>query len=370
MNVAIDARLLAYRVGGIAQYTQQLLQALAAVAPDDTFTILEHRKQHEPVALGANIQRHRLLTPPHNRWEQWSLPLELLRVRADVVHAPDFIPPLHVRKPLIITVHDLAFIRYPAILDAAARRFYAQIGAATQRADAIIAVSQSTKRDLIELLEVPAERIDVVYEAAAAQFRPLDLAPDATKTFNGHTLQVGSFALFVGTLEPRKNLPTLLDALARCRDRSPAATPKLVIAGARGWLDEPIMAQVKHNKLGDHVHFIGVVDQQQLTWLYNACRFYVNPEIYSGFGLPILEAMQCGAAVVAADTSALPEVVGEAGLLVPPLDIEVWADVLDRLWQDEALRNDLQTRGFAQAKRFTWQQAAEETMAIYRRFRP
>ncbi|MBA3944515.1 MAG: glycosyltransferase family 4 protein [Herpetosiphonaceae bacterium] len=368
MNVAVDARLLAYRVGGIAQYTQQLLQALSPVAPHDTFTVLAHRKQQKPIALGSNLVHRYLWTPPHNHWEQWSLPLELLLMRADVVHSPDFIPPLHLRKPLVITVHDLAFMRYPAILDAAARRFYGQIGAATRRADAIIAVSESTKRDLTELLDVPPERIDVVYEAAASRFEPLELAPNA-KTFNGHILYAGSFALFVGTLEPRKNLPTLLHALARSRDRLPAALPKLVVAGPRGWLDEPIIAQVRDQKLGDYVYFIGSVDQHDLIWLYNACRFYVNPELYSGFGLPILEAMQCGAPVVAADTSALPEVVGDAGLLVPPLDVEAWADVLSRVWQDEALRNDLRARGFAQAQRFTWQQAAEETMAIYRRVR-
>ena len=139
-----------------------------------------------------------------------------------------------------------------------------------------------------------------------------------------------------------------------------------MITGARGWLDAPIFAQVKALGLEPLVQFIGPVDQQALVWLYNAALFYVNPELYSGFGLPVLEAMQCGTPVVAADTSALPEVVGDAGLLVRPLDVDGWAAVLQRLWHDDDLRFDLRLRGLAQAARFTWEQAAYQTLALYR----
>lgn len=364
MHIAIDARLNAYRIGGIAQYTQQLLTALAEIAPAVRFTALEHRKQRRPIVQGANVRVRRLWTPPHHRWEQLSLPVELASLRPDILHSPDFIPPMRWRGPVVITVHDLAFLRYPEILDGDARRFYGQIAAATRRADGIIAVSHSTAADITALLGVPSSRITVIHEAAAPQFRLVPVAPDTTRSFNGIQVRSKRFALFVGTLEPRKNLTTLLDALALCREY--ADSPRLVITGARGWLDAPIFAQVKALGLEPLVQFIGPVDQQALVWLYNAALFYVNPELYSGFGLPVLEAMQCGTPVVAADTSALPEVVGDAGLLVRPLDVDGWAAVLQRLWHDDDLRFDLRLRGLAQAARFTWEQAAYQTLALYR----
>lgn len=367
MHVAVDARLNAYRMGGIAQYTQQLLAAMVSAAPDVRFTVLEHRKQRETLLKAPNVRTRRCWTPPHHRWEQLSLLWELRSLRRSLLHAPDFIAPLRYRGPLVITVHDLAFLRFPEILDAQARRYYGQIAAAVARADGIIAVSYSTKRDIETLLGVPPERIDVIYEAAAPHFRQIDLQQNASRDFNGHALRAGTFALFVGTLEPRKNLTTLLQALAVLRDESRGDVPRLVVAGVRGWLDDPVFEQVKRQHLEEYVTFIGGVEQQELLWLYNASLFYVNPEIYSGFGLPVLEAMQCGTPVIAADTSALPEVVGDAGLLIPPRDVEAWARAIARLWNDEQMRGDLRQRGLEQAARFTWQQAAAETLALYRR---
>ncbi len=367
LRVAIDARLNAYRVGGIPQYTTQLVTALAALTPEDEYTILEHRTGKQPVATAPNLKRCRCWTPPHNRWEQWALPLELRRVRADVLHCPDFIPPFRRRLPAVITVHDLAFLRYPEILDDDAKRYYGQIAAAVRSADAIIAVSEATCRDIQELLHVPAERIAVVAEAASPIFRPLDLDPEAEREINGVPLIAGGFALFVGTIEPRKNLETLLRALVQARATSTDVPLRLVVAGPRGWLDGPIFELIRELKLGDHVSLIGGVGQEELLWLYNACRCYLQPELYSGFGLPVLEAMQCGTPVAAADTSALPEVMGEAGLLVAPTEVEAWSDTLLRLWNDADLRANLRCRGLDRASHYTWERAARETRAVYER---
>jgi glycosyltransferase involved in cell wall biosynthesis len=368
MRLAIDMRLNSYRAGGIPHYSSQLLAALAQiVAPQDRILRIEHRRPPlgNPI-LGPKIERRRVWTPPHNRWEQWSLPIELRGLRADVIHFPDYIPLFRLRTSSVITVHDLAFLRYPEILDDEARAYYGQIRRAVDHAHAIIAVSHSTKRDLAELLHVDPQRVDVVHEAAAAHFHPLETI-QPQRMINGERLQAGSFALFVGTVEPRKNLQTLLRALHSLEDRVFDPAPLLVIAGPRGWLDSDIYALVRELKIEERVRFVGGVDDRDLVWLYNACRVYLHPELYSGFGLPVLEAMQCGAPTIVADVSSLPEVVGDAGVLLPPTDIAAWAEAWTRLWHDDAGRDRLRRAGLARAAQFSWTSAAQQTLAIYRR---
>ncbi len=223
MRIGIDARLNAYRQGGIAQYTRQLLTALAAEAPDDIFVALQHYSQRRPLVVAANVERAPLLTPPHNRFEQVSLPLELLPRRLDLLHCPDFIAPRRRPCPAVITVHDLAFLHFPEILDADARRYYSQVRAAVHDAEAVITVSQATRADIAHLLGLQPERIDVVYEAADPRFAPLAVARGEQRVINGCRVEAGGFLLFVSTVEPRKNLATLLRALRLCLDRRPGA---------------------------------------------------------------------------------------------------------------------------------------------------
>jgi glycosyltransferase involved in cell wall biosynthesis len=367
MKIGIDARLNAYRQGGIPQYTRQLLSALAPLAPADQLVALQHRRQLRPLVVAPNLRRATLYTPPHHRLEQLSLPLELLPLGLDLLHCPDFIPPLRRPCPAVITVHDLAFIRYPEILDDSARRYYGQIRAAVHSAEAVIAVSESTRRDIAELLDLPPARVDLVYEAAAPHFRPLGLAPGATQTINDQPLVAGSFLLFVSTLEPRKNLPTLLAALRVCLDRRPAVAYRLVLAGARGWRESPIFASIRDLGLAEAVTVLDSVSQDDLIWLYNACRIYANPSRYEGFGLPVLEALACAAPALVANTSSLPEVAGEAATLLPPDDVQAWADAIEQLWESASLRAKFAKLGPAQAAAFSWQRAARETLAIYRR---
>lgn len=367
MRIGIDARLNAYRQGGIAQYTRQLLAALAPIAPDDELVALQHYSQARPLVLAPNVRRAPMLTPPHNRFEQWSLPAELWPRRLDLLHCPDFIAPRRRPCPAAITIHDLAFVHFPAILDADARAFYGQVRAAAHDADAVIAVSEATRHDITALLDLPPERIDVVYEAADPRFAPLPVEQGELRAVNGHELAAGSFLLFVSTIEPRKNLETLLRALRVCLDRDPASGLRLVAAGARGWLDEPIYALTRELRLADAVLFLGQVAPEDQVWLYSACRLYLNPSLYEGFGLPALEALACGAPSLVADTSSLPEVVGDAAVVVPTRDVAAWAEAIARLWHDEAARADLSLRGPERAAQFSWRRAARETLAVYRR---
>jgi glycosyltransferase involved in cell wall biosynthesis len=367
MRIAIDARLNAYRVGGIPQYTRRLAEALARCAPSDTVITLQHREQRAAMLDVANTERMTLLTPPHHRWEQLVLPFELLRARADLVHFPDFVAPALRLRPAVTTIHDLAFLRFPEILDDGARAYYGQVAASVRRADAVIAVSESTRRDILERFGLPPERVDLVYEAAAPALGPLDLPSGAERTIGDHQVVAGTFLLFVSTIEPRKNLVTLLRALRVCRDRRPQGEYRLVVAGARGWRDEHVFAEVRDLQLGDAVAFVGKVSDDELRWLYSACRLYANPSLYEGFGLPLLEALACGAACLASDTSSLPEIGGEAARYLPPEDVEAWAGAIEALWGDDDARAELGRRGVARAQQFSWERAARETLAIYRR---
>ncbi len=369
MRVGIDMRLNSYRVGGIPAYTSQLLTALGQVAkPEEHFVAIRHRKPLlHAVADQPGITTRRVVTPPHHRWEQMLLPLELANLRADVLHFPDFIPLFRRHTPTVITVHDLAFLHYPEILDAAAANFYGQIGRAVEHAAAIIAVSNSTRNDLIRLLHVDPTKIEVIYEAAAPHFQLLELSAQAERTINGHALRADTFALFVGTIEPRKNLITLLRALRLLLDQATGELPCLVVAGARGWLDDAVFATVAELRLHDAVKFVGPATPSDLVWLYNACRLSLHPELYSGFGLPVLEAMQSGAPTIVADTSSLPEVAGDAALLLPPQDAGSWAAAWVRLWTDEAQRKQLRRRGLQRAAQFSWTTTARATLELYQR---
>lgn len=362
---AIDARLHAYRQGGITHYTRSLATAMIPLLDDEEeLIVLEHVRAR--TSLVAAARRSRLFTPPHHPLEQLALPLEVWFRRPSLLHSPDFIPPLIRTFPAVITIHDLAFLHFPEILDRAARRYYGQIYQAAASAEAIIAVSQATRDDIVDRLGVPPERITVIYEAADARFRPWYLPPGATRTIDGQMLRNDTFLLFVSTIEPRKNIPTLLRALRICCDRRPAVNYHLVLAGARGWLDQPILSLIGELSLQDRVTRIGFVSGEDLHWLYAACRIYLNPSRYEGFGLPALEALACGAPTIVADTSSLPEVVGDAAWLAPPLDPIAWADLIEQLWHDDSARKELSRRGPQQAARFSWTTAAQQTLALYR----
>jgi glycosyltransferase involved in cell wall biosynthesis len=361
MKIGIDARLVHYQKAGIGQYTTRLARALAALDSDNSYTILQSRKAGAPLVEGAAVRTHTMWTPPHHRWEQWLLPLELRPLGLDLLHCPDFIPPFRRSCPAVITVHDLAFLRFPGLLTDESKSFYGQIFRAVQSADHIIAVSESTKRDLASLAGADERKITVVYEAAGQMFCPADAAAvEAVKQRYGIA---GPYILFVSTIEPRKNIPFLLQAYARMKETWPKGSeaPRLALAGKKGWLYESIFEVLDQLGLGESVICTGGVAIEDLPAL---C--FVLPSLYEGFGLPVLEAMSCGAPVIASNTSSLPEVAGDAAILVDPQDLLGLAAAMQRLCQDEALRRRMSARGVTQAARFSWQRAARETLAVYR----
>lgn len=363
MRIAIDARLAAYTRGGIVQYTLQLLRAMVRLGEAHRFTVLQSRRDCIPLVQAPGLATRACWTPPHHRLEQWLWPLELAPLGIDLLHCPDFVPPFRRRCPAVITVHDLGFLRFPETLTPESRRYYGQIHRAVRSAERIIAVSRSTRDDLVELVGADPARIEVVYEAANPDLVPVS-DPEALAATRARFALPARFLLFVGTIEPRKNLVTLLRALAQLPERE---RPPLAIVGTVGWLADSFEQERKRLGLEAWVRLLGPQPNSALAPLYSAATALVYPSLYEGFGLPPLEAMACGAPVVAAATSAIPEVVGDAALLVPPTDDAALAEALRRVLADEGLRAELRARGLARARLFSWERAARDTLAVYQR---
>ncbi len=364
-RIGIDARLTYYTQGGIAQYTQHLIRALAALEPAHEFLILHSRKDTRNLAITPDQRRIRCWTPAHHRFERLALAVEIAPLRLHLLHSPDFIPPLDGRYRSVITVHDLAFLRYPQFLTAASRRYYNnQIAAAVARADAIIAVSEATRADLLDLLNVPPQKITVIAEAAGEQFHPIP--PEEVKRLRAKRSLPTGYILFVGTIEPRKNINGLLHAYAHLRTILPDAPP-LVVVGKRGWLDEEVFTLCKDLALEQWVIWYGSADPADLPALYSGAAVFCLPSFYEGFGLPSLEAMACGTPVIVSNCSSLPEVVGEAGLLVNPHDASEIAEALRRVLTDSDLAAEMRQRGLQRAAMFSWAETARQTLALYER---
>jgi glycosyltransferase involved in cell wall biosynthesis len=364
MRIGIDARIVHYARGGIRNYVLHLLGALAVLDVDTDYYVLHSRKDRNPSLSGPNFHPVACWTPSHHRLERWTLGVEVARLGLDLLHTTDFIPPAFGYRRLVITVHDLNFLYYPQFLTAESHRYYnRQIEWAVRRADHILADSHATKSDLTTLLDVPSEKVTVVHLAADPAFRPL-AEGEVRRVVAQYGLEPG-YLLFVGTLEPRKNLPGLLQAYRQLLDAEVTAAP-LVLVGGKGWLYDEVFERVEALCLDGHVRFLHDVPDADLPGLYNAARVLATPSFYEGFGLPALEAMACGTPVVVADRASLPEVVGEAGLLVDPDDVEDIARALTRVLTDGPLEARMRTLGLAQAARFTWEHTAQATWAVYR----
>ena len=365
MHIGIDARLVYYTRAGIGEYTLRLTQALASTCGQDRFTLLQDLRSKRPLIEAQNVNTSRSLVPSHHRLEQLLLPWSVNRLQLDVFHSPDFIPPLRATCPSVITIHDLAFLIYPHFLTQESARYYGQIDRAVRHADQIIAVSQSTKYDLVKRLGTPEDRISVIYEAADPLFQPEDRAVALQHVKALYDLP-DEFILFVSTIEPRKNVAGLLRAYRRLRDDY-KLSPALVLAGAPGWLSDDVHALVDHLNLKPYCFFVGRVSSHDLHHLYNAAQCLVHPAFYEGFGLTPLEAMACGTPVIVSNVSSLPEVVGDAALLIDPQHDEEITVAMWRLLTDPALREELRAKGLKRAEAFSWQRAAEQTMVVYRK---
>ena len=385
LNVTLDLSPVVHHKAGLATYAQNLGEALIEARIDDlslgafNYGSATARELTPPLAalprtqLAWGARRWRLTVALRTFARMWMddavathphpLPGRERRHTA-VFHATEhLLPPMqHARS--VFTFHDAIYALYPQFhlrmnlwfLNLMMPRFLA-------RANRVIAVSERSARDCMRLYGVLESKITVVYEAADASWRPISNTAALAEVRAKYGLP-DQFMLCLGTIEPRKNIGVLLDALKAMLASD--ATAALVIAGRKGWLFEPIFAQVRELGLDAHVIFTGYVPADDARALMNAATLFAYPSLYEGFGLPPLEAMACGTPVVCSNASSLPEVVGDAALTVPPTDARALASALQRVWRDADLRADLRARGLARAARFSWARAARETADVYR----
>jgi glycosyltransferase involved in cell wall biosynthesis len=291
-----------------------------------------------------------------------------------LVHSPDFIPPRFRLFPAVINIQDLAFLKFPdtTLLTEESKRYYGQVHGAAKSAQAIIALSKSAREDIIELLGADPRKVVVIPAAAAGEFRPPDDFPraqeEAARLFDLPGPAEGGYILFVGTIEPRKNLVTLLEAYRQMLDRrSVSPAPALVVAGREGWLFEQVYERIEKLGLTDRVKRIGGIPGERLVRLYQGARLFALPSLYEGFGLPALEALACGTPVLASSGGSLPEVVGRAGILLDPVDAQAWTAAMERVLADNEEEKRLRAAGPEQAARFSWHRAALETWSLYKK---
>lgn len=371
-HVALNAHLLTaqagYRSAGINGYIAHLLRALPGVDASLRYTVFAGPQAPVLDTPRLSVRRSAWRTErPLARivWEQIAQPLALAQTRPDLVHQLAFVAPIFRRSPFVVTVYDLSFVHFPERLPAA-RRLYLRTLArrSCQQARRVIAISRSTAADLTATWGIPAAKIDLALPGVDEAFRPLPRAE--VEAFRTRAGLPERFLLYLGTLEPRKNLPLLLRAYAALPASDRAAAP-LVLAGGRGWMGEEIERALDAYELRASVLLPGYVPADDLPLWYNAADALVYPSLFEGFGLPVIEAMACGTPALVAETSSLPEAVGSTGRCLPPDDADAWTGALAQVLHDAAWRAEMGARARARAREFTWARTAAQTVASYRR---
>ncbi len=364
MRVAIDARKL--HDFGIGTYIRNLLRQLARLDRRTEYILICGERDRElGISLGDNFRVEIDTSKPYSIWEQVTVPWALVRTRAGIFHEPHYVlPPLtHCRS--VVTIHDCIHLRFPQYLQKPGALAYAraQMGAAARRSNRILTVSEASKRDILEYFKVPPEKITVIYNGIDERFATPPPEDQIRAVEERYQLQ-GEFALYVGNVKPHKNVERLLDAFHLVR-QSGLTDLKLVVIGDDISKYAALRRAVHRYNLHKYVRFLGFLSDETLAVVYRLASVFVFPSLYEGFGLPPLEAMACGTPVVTSNVSSLPEVTGDAALLVNPYSAEEIADAMRRVLTNPVLRADLSARALARAREFSWERSARRVLEIY-----
>ena len=370
MRICLDISPAVHRRAGLGRYAQELTAALLAIDTENEYVAFYNRPSEAQIDPPLDRLSHLTTNLPNKPWRMSVLLAQLARIPqdrlfpgVDLFHATDHLLPRLSRVRSVFTLHDLVFRFYPETHMPLNRWFLTLMMPHFLRAaDMVIAVSECTKRDAMRLYGLDEAKIRVIYEGVDPRFRSAD--PETIEAVRARYGLPERFILSVGTIEPRKNLTTLLEAYRTLRDRG--SDFKLVIVGRKGWLYEGFFRRLRELGLEGEVVFPGFVPDEDLPALYSAAELFVFPSLYEGFGLPPLEAMACGTPVVCSNAASLPEVVGNAAIMVDPYDVEGLAEAMHRVLADADLREELREKGLARARQFTWERTARETVAVYR----
>lgn len=353
---------------GIGEWAYQLLLQFSRFSQDSASNVqyriyLKDAPQADMPRENSNWQYH--VFGPGKLWTQWRLPLDLTvhRPRPNVFFTPSHYAPRFSPVPTVTSVMDLSYFFFPELFDK--KDLYQLINwtkYSVQQAKKIITISESSKDDIIKKYQVPVHNVAVVYPGIK---QPMNLEPNIygfTQLQEKYDLS-DNFVLFVGTLQPRKNIVRLIEAFAKV-DPSKKEKLQLVVVGKKGWLYEEILQTPERLGINDRVKFLHGISDEELTVLYKHALCYVLPSLYEGFGLPVLEAMKQGCPVITSKISSLPEAGGDAALYVDPKDTDDIAKKIEKLISDEGLRKDLVAKGYKQVEKFSWEKTAKETLAV------
>ncbi len=381
MRIGFDATAVPKRPAGAGNYILQLARALVELETGSLELVI-FIQHHGMELLSAGgplpndgrtdfVRRLEWVVLPDRHpglrmaWEQLALPWLVRKYHLDLLHSPHYtmpwlLPTFARKMKFVVTFHDMTFFLFPHLHTRVKRWFFPlAIRLSASRADRLIACSESTRQDAIRLLHLPGKKIASVYLGISPDFHPIDDQKRLEAAQLKYRLP-DHFYLYVGTVEPRKNLPLLLESYARTNSRWP-----LVIVGQKGWHYEEVFKLVDQLQLQDCVTFTGYVPEADLPVLYNLASIFVYPSLYEGAGLPPLEALACGTPVITTAVSSMPEYTGEAAMLVPPGDLDALAQAMQELSQDPARLAEMARNGPAQAAGFTWKRTAQDTLAIY-----
>ena len=358
-SITFDISSLALTGGGTATYLRELLKGLGAFDKEISLSLLDYApyfsRSSKFLRVFDTLNRELV-------WQQRTLPYKAKETGAAVIHSPAMICPLSCDIPIVLTVLDAYIVRSPHSFSLWQRTIMNRwLLNCIERADRIIAISHFTKREILELYpHIPEEKIVVTWLGVNERFRIVSNEQKEHVRSKYHLDK--PFILSVSTIEPRKNLKTLIRAFAQIKDR---IDHDLVLTGAYGWNSKDLYSLITDLKLGDRIRFPGYVDTEELPAIYNLADVFVYPSLYEGFGLPPLEAMACGCPVITSNVASLPEVVGDAAKTLDPLDVEALAFSMERLLDDVDVRRKFVDMGLQRVKHFTWEQCAGETLAVY-----
>jgi glycosyltransferase involved in cell wall biosynthesis len=364
VRIGIDARKL--HDFGIGTYIRNLLRYLARLDSRNEFILLSRPHDVEGInALGANFRAVPELAGNYSMGEQWRVPLVLRRERVDLFHAPHYVLPPLVRCPSVVTIHDVIHLMFPNYLPSRLALTYARksITMAARRATRVMTVSESSKRDILRFVDIPADKIDVIYNAYDERFGVEPSEEEVVRVRERYQLH-DRFVLYAGNVKPHKNLERLIQAFHLVRRRG-LDDLKLVLIGDEISRYASLRRAVHQHQLHKYVRFLGYLPEETLAVMYRLAGLFAFPSLYEGFGLPPLEAMASGTPVVTSNLSSLPEVTGDSAILVDPYDPEAIADGMHQVLTNDELRRELRQKGIARARQFSWEDSIRRVHAIY-----